>query len=447
MSRPFVFLLLVLMASCRPQTDKSVATPKELLKKLATINDSLDQNKQIDKPAFWTSQLKQKNFSESNPSLAYIHYQLSKSLARSNAGKAKYHINVALDLIEREKEFDELKFTIYNGAGMIAEAEGKFYQAVYYFNKSAAIIMNDDSLQSKPVSKVICLLNAAQDNNKISQHPKAIQQNKLALKILKTMPDGIDMHYFRAYSQLFTAYTESGTYNADSLLFYLKQLRVIAERTEDPMQLRFTNEHTAYYYLMANQYNQSIHYYKLVKEYDTESLSDNPGKPNRIRNVYITLANLIDLYVQTKQFPEAINLIKEADKLECDNGQALSFYEKSLNKRAKMNYYFAIGNVHYAQKEAEELSELKDNILKNSGIQATEEMATIYQLQSKDRSINTLNRTINYTTQRLENNKLLLLIIGLLALLAISWALLFYFIQRQKRQKQEKEKYYCNSNC
>jgi sensor histidine kinase YesM len=105
-----------------------------------------------------------------------------------------------------------------------------------------------------------------------------------------------------------------------------------------------------------------------------------------------------------------------------------------------MHYYFAIGNNIRAQKEADELSELKDNILINSGIQATEEMATIYQLQSKDRSIHSLNRTIDYTTQRLENNKLLLFIFGLLALLAVSWAMLLYFIQRQKRQKQEKEK-------
>jgi sensor histidine kinase YesM len=105
-----------------------------------------------------------------------------------------------------------------------------------------------------------------------------------------------------------------------------------------------------------------------------------------------------------------------------------------------MHYYFAIGNNIRAQKEADELSELKDNILINSGIQATEEMATIYQLQSKDKSIHSLNRTIDYTTQRLENNKLLLFIFGLLALLAISWAMLIYFIQRQKRQKQEKEK-------
>jgi len=105
-----------------------------------------------------------------------------------------------------------------------------------------------------------------------------------------------------------------------------------------------------------------------------------------------------------------------------------------------MHYYFAKGNKEKALEEADEILALKDNILRNSGIQATEEMATIYELQAKDRSINGLNKAIDNTENRLERNQLLLLIVGLLSLLAISWIFLLYFFQRQKRQKQEKEK-------
>ena len=434
------FFLLLLVISCQQKPEKVTVTSEELLKKLESINDSLDQNQQIDKLAYWSSKLKQKDFSKSSPSLAFIHYQIAKNLAKSNIDSAKNHINIALDLIEREKEFNELKFTIYNGAGLIAELEGKSYQAVYYFNKSAAIIMNDDSLESKPLAKVICLLNAAQDNNKISQYPKAIQQNQLALKILKKLPVDHYKYRFRAYSQLFTSCEESKVCKADSLLFYLKELEEISKKTNDSIQIRFTNEHTAHYYSLTNQYDEAIRYYNLVKQYDTESLLADPERPTTIKNSYITLANLIDLYVHTKQFSEAEHLIKEADKIEDQYLDILSFYEKCLNKRAKMHYYFTTGDNLKAQKEADELSDLKDTILRNSGIQATEEMATIYQLQAKDRSIYGLNRTIDHTTQRLESNEFLLLIVGLLALLAISWALLLYFFQRQKRQKQEKEK-------
>lgn len=440
MNRVVLFFLTLLVISCQSKPESASIPPEELLKRLEVINDSLDQNKQVDKLAFWASELKQKDFAESSPSLAFIHYHIAKNLVKSNTDSAKYHINIALDLIEREKEFNELKFTIYNGAGLIAETEDKFYQAVYYFNKSAAIIMNDDSLQSKPLSKVICLLNAAQDNKKINQYQKAVQQNQLTLNILKKLPNNHYNYYFRAYSQLFTSCAEGGIYNTDSLLFYLKELRNISENTKDLMQIRFTNENTATYYSLTNQYDTAIRYYNLVKEYDTENLLANPDKQNAVRNSYITLANLIDLYVRTRQFSEAAHSIKDADKIEYQHLHGLSSYEKCLNKQAKMHYYFAIGNNIRAQKEADELSELKDNILINSGIQATEEMATIYQLQSKDRSIHSLNRTIDYTTQRLENNKLLLFIFGLLALLAVSWAMLLYFIQRQKRQKQEKEK-------
>jgi hypothetical protein len=435
-----MFLLLLLVISCQQKPEKIVVTSGELLKKLEVINDSLDQNEQIDKLVFWTGKLKQKDLAKSNSSLAFIHYQIAKNSVKSNIDNAKEHINIALDFIEREKECNELKFTIYNGAGLIVELEGKFYQAVYYFNKSAAIIMNDNLLQSKPLAKVICLLNAAQDNNRINQYPKAIEQNKLALKFLKKLPDNNYKYLFRAYSQLFTSCEESKTCKADSLLFYLKELKHISKETNDLMQIRFTNEHTAHYYSLTNQYDTAIRYYNLVRQYDTENLLANPEKPITAKNCYITLSNLIDLYVQTKQFREAELLIKEVDEIENQHLSVISFYEKCFNKQAKMHYYFAIGDKIRAQEEANELLELKDNILKNSGIQATEEMATIYQLQAKDRSIYGLNRTIDHTTQRLESNEFLLLIVGLLALLAISWALLLYFFQRQKRQKQEKEK-------
>jgi hypothetical protein len=440
MNRIFVLFLLVLLASCHSKPEQATLAPQELLKKLESLNDSLEQNQQIDKLAFWTAQLKHKEFSQSNPSLAFIHYHLAKNLAKAIPDSAKQHITIALDIIEQEKEYNDLKFTIFNGAGMIAESEGKFYQAVYYFNKSASIIMTDSLLQSKPIAKVICLLNAAQDNKKIRQYQKAIDQNKLALAFLKELPADYNKYRFRAWSQLLTANVESKNYHTDSFLLYLKELKSISGNTNDPVQLRFTNEHTANYYTITKQYDSAISYYKLVKDYDRQSLLADPQKTSAAKNTYITISNLIDLYVQTSQFPKSEQLIKEADQLEKDHSDKISFYEKAMFKQSKMHYCFARGRTFEAQKLSDELVELKDNILKNSGIQATEEMMTIYQLQVKDRSINTLNRTIDDTTQRLERNRMLLLIIGLLSILAVSWIFLLYFIQKQRKQNQEREK-------
>lgn len=440
MNRIFVVFLLVLLASCHSKPKQANLAPQDLLKKLESLNDSLEQNQQADKLAFWTTQVNHKDFSQSNPSLAFIHYQLAKNLAKVNPDSAKNHITIALDIIEQEKEYNDLKFTIFNGAGMIAESEGKFYQAVYYFNKSASIIMSDSLLQSKPVAKVICLLNAAQDNKKIRQYQKAIDQNKLALTFLKGLPASYNKFRFRAWSQLLTANVESKNYHTDSFLLYLKELKSISGNTSDPVQLRFTNEHTANYYTITNKYDSAIFYYTLVKDYDRQSLLADPLKISAAKNTYITISNLIDLYVQTNKFPASEQLIKEADQLEKDHSDKISFYEKAMFKQSKMHYCFARGRITEAGKLSDELVDLKDNILKNAGIQATEEMMAIYQLQAKDRSINTLNRTIDDTTQRLERNSLLLLIIGLLAVLAISWVFLLYVVQKQRKQNQEKEK-------
>lgn len=440
MNRIFVLFLLVLLASCHSKPEQPPPAPQELLKKLESLNDSLEQNQQIDKLTFWTAQLKHKDFSQSNPSLAFIHYHLAKNFAKANPDSAKQHITIALDIIEQEKEYNDLKFTIFNGAGMTAESEGKFYQAVYYFNKSASIIMSDSLLQSKPISKVICLLNAAQDNKKIRQYQKAIDQNKLALTFLKELPATYNKFRFRAWSQLLTANVESKNYHTDSFLLYLKELKSISGNTYDPLQLRFTNEHTADYYTITKQYDSAISYYKLVKDYDRQTLLADPQKINAAKNTYITISNLVELYVLTSQFSKAEQMIREADQLEKVHFDKISFYEKAMFKQSIMHYYFARGRTNEAQQLSDELVELKDNILKNSGIQASEEMMTIYQLQVKDRSINTLNRTIDDATQRLDRNRMLLLIIGLLSILAISWILLLYFIQKQRKQNQEKEK-------
>lgn len=440
MNRIFVALLLALLASCHSKPQQSTFAPQELLKKLESINDSLEQNKQADKLAFWTSQLTKKEFVQSSQPLAFIHYQIAKNSAKASIDSAKSHITIALELIEPEQEYNDLKFAIYNGAGMIAEAEGKYYQAVYYFNKSAAIIMSDSLLQSKPLAKVICLLNAAQDNNKVHQYQKAIEQNKLALKFLQQLPATQNKYRFRAWSQLLTANVESKNYHPDSLVQYLKELKNIVGNTNDPVLLRFYNEHTGNYFTLTGEYNTAISYYKLVKDYDSQSLLADPQKISVAKNTYITISNLVDLYVHTKQFSAADKLIKEGDQLEKDHHGRISFYEKAMMKQAKMHYYFAQGRATEAQKLSDELADLKDNILKNSGIQATEEMTALYQLQAKDRSINTLHQTIDDTTQRLERNSLLLLIIGLLAVLAISWVFLLYVIQKQRKQNQEKEK-------
>lgn len=438
MGRIFYVSLLFLLIACQPKHEvASTISSQDLLAKLNSLTDSLEQRELLDKLDFWNAQLRQENFSRSNPGLAFIHYQIAKNLASKSIDSARHHINIAVDLSGREPEFNEIKFTVYNGAGLIAESEGKFYQAVYYFNKSAAIIMSDDSLQSKPLAKVICLLNAAQDNNKIHQYQKAIQQNKLALTFLERIPNHNYKYSFRAYSQLFTAYVESGSYSVDSLHSYLQQLQNISGKTNDPLQVRFTNEHTGNYYSLTTQYSAAIPYYKLVEDYDKQNLLANPQKISAAKNVYITMANLIDLYVQTKRYPEAEVLIQEAAFIEKEYSQALSFYERVMNKQAKVHYYFATHNITKAQEETQELLDLRDAILKNAGIQATEEMATLYQLQVKDKSITSLSQTISTTTQK---NKLLLYIIGLLVLLAASWILLLFFIQRQRKQRQEQEK-------
>ncbi|RPE12773.1 transcriptional regulator [Chitinophaga lutea] len=429
--------LLLWFCACRSQPGASPAAGRNLLPELEQLSDSLDKQKQGDRLAFWRSRLDAPAYRHSSEALAYLHYQVAKYLVKANADSAAYHIGRALELADAGEPVPRLKFAICNGAGIIAEAQAKFYLAGYYYNESAAIITSTDSLDAKPLSKAVCLLSAAQYNNKVSQSGKAAAQNRMALQLLQQMPVPSPRHIFRAYSQLFAAGSDGGLFTTDSLFVCLSAMERWAAASEDSLQRRFLQEHTAYYYTKTQRFDSAVHFYEQVKAFDENSLHNKA--PNAIRNLYITLSNLADLYIRSGQLQQAAAAIRRADELDNQYPGKLAGDEKVLGAKAVMHLRFAAGDRAGATKAAGDLYDLQQGVIRNAGVLANEEMESVYQLRAKDRSIASLNRQVDFAAQRIENNRLLLLVIALLALLAVSWALMIYFAQKQKRALQERE--------
>lgn len=428
----FGSIILIMVFACSKKPLKTNIQPT--IEQLNLLSDSIKKMPYDKKLSFWQSNLhKQKN----DVNIAFIHYQIAKNFASTNLDSAKYHINTALNLIEKRNGALEQKILIYNGIANIANTEEKDYQAAYYYNKAAAIILADSTINTKPEAKITCLLNATQANMQLRQFKKAIQQDLFAIALLKKSSINPE-NKFRAYAHLYTCYTRTNQ-NKDSLKQWIEKIETVAKEINDPLTWRFTNEYKGIYYQKIGYKNLAIEFSEKVKNFDKETLktSENKLKTSNVSNLYISLSNLIILNTEYKNLALASIYIKEADELQKKYPNSISDYEKELNTEAKADYYYASDEFEKSHNEFDKLISLKNEIASNASIQSMEEMSTMYQLQAKDRSIKSLGDNIHTTSQELQKNRYYLIITILVALLALS--LLGFFYYSQKKRNQEKE--------
>ncbi|NML24107.1 histidine kinase [Pseudoflavitalea sp. G-6-1-2] len=428
--------MLCILAACKYTPDKAPGNQNSLLNSLEKEADSLGKSSPDIQLQHWEKRLHQSAVQKDRSANAFVHYQLAKYLIKQEPDSAAYHINLALEFSEEAPA--SLKFAVCNGAGIVAESQGKYYQAAYYFNESAAIVISSDSAAQKPMPKVICLLNAAQYNNKFGQHAKAIRQNKLALQLLQQMPEPSARHVFRAYSQLFTASAEEGNISADSLKANLHHLQLLAMESGDPQQQRFFCDHAGHFYLLKQQTDSAIHYYEKVKAFDQQALE--AGSSSALRNLFITQSNLALLYSKSARLKSAETTLQSIRTLESAGAAQLLPDEKALALKALLAYNFASGNLHGARVAEDSLAVLNRTISRSAAVQATSEMEAIYQLQAKDRNIRSMQSAMAATDQQLKLNRLLLYTGASLALLVISWLVMLAVLHRQRRKRQEKDK-------
>ncbi len=105
-----------------------------------------------------------------------------------------------------------------------------------------------------------------------------------------------------------------------------------------------------------------------------------------------------------------------------------------------VTYLFATKQYGRAEQQQDLLISEYRKLYESENARAIAEMSTVYQLQAKDKSINSLNETVGITISRLESNRLWLLISTLAALLSISTVLFLYYFQKQRKLRNEKEK-------
>ena len=442
---PLLFISSVMLCflSCKQQNQEIVKTDtKEMLHTLKMANEELMKSSSpLPKLIFWKKQLLNPKYVRDQVILSKIHYNMAGVYyAMNEIDSLKTHMEIAWELMEGEAGYDEIKVLLNSGLGNVAHMEEKLHQENYYYNQAAQMLNADTAVGLAKRQKVGIYFSAAQSCDHLKQFDNAFGWNYRAMELLSQIPDDRPAK-FRAYSQMASCFSHIQNH-PDSLLHYLKKMERIYKQEPDEAKARFLYDRKAVYFDQVNQSDQAIFYRKkalLIDEEEESRLGKMAGCV-QTANLYTSYADLAASFLKNRQVDSAGKYLVLCEKFErkypgkADEGNFV-VYRQNL-----INYLFAIKDYAGAEKQQNLLMQQYKSLYENENAATVAEMATVYQLIAKDKSIHTLNETVGETRSRLQSNRLWLLITTLAALLSISVLFLLYYFQKQRKQKNETER-------
>jgi len=435
-----LWILVLLIAACKPHA------PEQQGDKIMVYRKAIDEllNK-VTTPTNADSILNAWQKYNSNPivladteSNASVKYALGRMYARKNADTSKMYLQQGLELVEASKDFLSVKARIYNGMGNLAYSETLEHQANYYYNKSAMIVLSDTTVKLSALAKSIILLSASQSNNNLQQYSLAYKMDLAALKLMPQLPPN-SVNQQRVLVQLLV-----DIYRADfpdkEVAGYLKRLEKLQSTYPENFNPRFLYDCKLFYYDKHKNADSVLKYALLNTKIDETLYQNNQLAETTTSNLYISYINVFINYIKLKDFAKAAIYKEKADDIIKQHGKLLKYEDLIRGCQARSEYYAAIGQKDKALEEANDALNLQRENFESENTQAIAEMNALYQIQAKDKSINSLNKDIKLNNLKLERNRLILLITALIVLLLLIFIFLFYSIFKQRKLKQEKEK-------
>jgi len=369
---------------------------------------------------------------------AKAQYNIGKIYGMTGSSdSAQVYVENALELIEKTKGNLEIKASIYNGMGNLSNNKASEHQANYYYNKAAMIVLSDDSLDLSPVAKTTILLAAAQSNQGLYQYDLAEKMNKVALKLSEKLPQ-FHINHERPLTQIILTFGRQG--KSDSIPQYLQRLEKLHKKYPDEYDIKYLYDSKSKYFVLIKQLDSFLYYQKLKAVLDEKSLQSNTEMQVNINNLLTSYLNIIAVYCEKKNLTEANKYMNLAMPLMNENKDLINFKTMILYKEILSNFFNLEGKPREAFEQMQEVSELQKENFETDNTQAVAEMNSLSQIQTKDKSINSLSKNIKINELQLQQNKLWLLITSLIALLLITFIGFFYYNYRQRRIRQEKEK-------
>lgn len=366
-----------------------------------------------------------------------VKYQLARLYSMLGNDSSRVLIESALELIDPTDGNFKNKALIYNGMGNVLSMGARMKEASYYYNKAAAIVLADSTVDLSFIAKTSMLLSAAQSNLLSFQYDLAEKMNRAALPMADSLPQG-HINRQRVLVQMIQTLNKRQR-PADSMAFYLQKLEVLHAQNPNKYNISFLYDSKIQYFEKHKQLDSLLHY-QLLKIKSDGYLYNEEATSSEINNLFIDYCNIAAIYTAQKYATLASQFLEKA-KLLKEKHTALIFADSDLvYQQSLASLYNLQGKKNEAIAVLTRKAELQKGIYQTENTQAVAEMNALHQLQTKDRSIHKLNEGIKINKLQLQQNRLWLAVSVLgIILLGVTVLFLFYSF-RQRRYLQEKEK-------
>lgn len=432
----FFFLL-----GCSEKSNTSSVTDfSQLRKEILSLEEQAQQLRQKEQMPFWEKQLQNKTYTQIPEVKARIYYRMAGTYYnKGDLDSLKYFMRRAWDALSVTDSVSEMTVLLNYGEGNIATIEGNIHQENYYFNLASQQMLSDSLLDLTPVQRASIFLATAQSDARLSQYQQALEWNRKAIKALEVPNPPAPLQY-RAYRQLANTFRLASQENLDSVYHYIQVIDTIWRDYQDIINPRFLYDEKAHYFQELEQYDSAVTYHKKILELDEIALKESPQHPSSHSNVFKDYINLSQNHLRLGHSEKAEKYISQAQDLIRKDSAYLSDADYLVYQEALVAYFFETRQFDKAYREYNMLLEKNKALYKNKYAQSIAEMSTIYQLQANEKHISGLNHQVLKSENKLAQNRLWLIIAGLLTLLAIAFIVILYFGRKQQKLREEKEK-------
>lgn len=366
-----------------------------------------------------------------------VKYQLARLYGMQRKDSARILIGQALELIEPTNGNLKMKALIYNGLGNVCSMESRQKEAGYYYNKAAAIVLSDSTIDLSFQAKSAMLLSAAQSNLKTFQYDLAEKMNRAALPLCDSLPEG-DIHKQRVLVQLIQT-LKMRDKPAASFLPYLRRLEALHNQHPDKYHISYLYDSKIQYFSTIGQKDSLLHY-QLLKMQSDEQRYETEKSIVVINNLFIAYCNVATFHLEHNRQTLAAGYIQQATDLKETHPDVIFASNEIIYQEALAALYQLQGKKDQAIAAWKHVSMIQKEVYEMENTQVAAEMNSLYQLQAKDRSIRTLNENIKINQLQLQQNRLWLAVLVLGIILLGMMMLFLYYSFRQRRFRAEKEK-------
>jgi len=367
-----------------------------------------------------------------------IYYNLARLYGMRGLDSAQLFVERALELIEPTSGNLEDKALVYNGIGNIRSMEAKSHEANYYYNKAAAIVLSDSTVDLSAEAKSTMLLSAAQSNRMTFQYDLAEKMTRAALPFTPDLPEG-HINHQRVLVQMIQIMNVLGE-PADSIAPYLQKLEALHRSHPGKYNTSYLYESKIKYFELTPLKDSLLHYQLWKNRIDEAHYDADPSSATAINNLFVGYCNVGGTYVTLKQPVKADETFRKAAALLAKHKELIYADNAMIYQNNLAALYQVQGKKDEAIALLFQTSKLQKDIYQTENTQAVAEMNALYQLQAKDRSIRTLNESIRINRLQLQKNRLWLAVAALGVILLGVTLLFLNYRSRQRRLNQEKEK-------